>query len=184
MFLLAPVIYLCMHAALGVHQTLDLQLYVSPGVYSDGSPVIWYGDGVICGLPCPDALAVSVGHAGPGAPLGRPCTIDAKATTAVNISRAVFMAYRFYNPQDDRVQHFFQHKLLNMLCLQLHVIYISVNGMRLLYKQVWPGQTISCSHMLHNAYLPHQSSHTIEHATKCTLSETVSAPHIKSTRAQ
>ena len=143
-----------------VNQTplLGLHMYAAPGVYSDGSPVMLYGDGVFCGpTKCPPAVGDTWGHASFGAPPGRPCAIEAKAATVDNTSRAVFMAQGLYNAQDDRVQHFFQHKLLNMLCLQLHAIYISVNGMRLLYKQVWPGQTISCSHILHNAYLPHQS---------------------------
>ena len=100
-----------MSAALRVHQPplLDLHVYVAPGVYSDGSPVMLYGDGVFCGLPCPDTLGVNAEHAALGAPLGRPCAIDAKATTVDNTSRAVFMAPGFYNGQDDRVQHFFQH---------------------------------------------------------------------------
>ncbi len=88
-----------MPAALRVYQTplLDLHVYVAPGVYSDGSPVMLYGDGVFCGLPCPATLGDIVGHAyaSLGAPPGRPCPIEVKATAADNTSRAVFMAHGF-----------------------------------------------------------------------------------------
>ena len=100
-----------MPAALRVYQTplLDLHVYVAPGVYSDGSPVMLYGDGVFCGLPCSDTLGVNAGHASLGAPVEQPCAIEAEAMTVDNMSRVVFMAQGLRKSQDEYCALLYQH---------------------------------------------------------------------------
>ena len=80
-----------------VHQTpLDLHWYNAPGVYCDGSPVMLYGDGVFCGPAlCSPGSGDTPAHAPVGAPLGKPCTTEAKATRVNTANRAVFMAQGF-----------------------------------------------------------------------------------------
>ena len=80
------------------HQTLllDLHVYDAPGVYSNGSPDMLYGDGVFCGpAPCRVGLGDTPAHASFGAPVEKPCTTEAKATTVNTANRAVFMAQGF-----------------------------------------------------------------------------------------
>ena len=88
----------------------DLRVYVSPGVYSDGSPVMLYRDGMLCGpAECSVTLGDTGRHAAFGAPVERPCATEAKATTADNTSRAVFMAQGLYNSLDGYCVLLYQH---------------------------------------------------------------------------
>ena len=80
------------------HQTplLDSHVYGTLGIYCDGSPDMLYGDGVVCGPAlCSPGSGDTPAHAASGAPLERPCTTEAKATTVNTANRAVFMAQGF-----------------------------------------------------------------------------------------
>ena len=73
---------------------LGLHMYDAPGVYSDGSPVMLYGDGVFCATRLCGDWGDTALHAELGAPVGKLHT-EAKATTVSTAIRRVFMAWGF-----------------------------------------------------------------------------------------